>query len=89
MRYNLRIQFVEDLMMNTTLLRQASLLDIEEQIELVEAIWNGMVSRQAVPPLTQSQKTELDHRLADHLDNPENVQSWHEVKAAMLANIEQ
>ena len=76
-------------MMNTTLLRQASLLDIEEQIELVEAIWNGIVSRQAVPPLTESQKTELDRRLADHLDDPENVQSWHEVKAAMLANIAQ
>lgn len=64
-------------------------MDIEEQIELVEAIWNGIVSRQAVPPLTESQKTELDRRLADHLDDPENVQSWHEVKAAMLANIEQ
>lgn len=76
-------------MMNTTLLRQASLLDIEEQIELVEAIWNGIVSRHAVPPLTEPQKTELDRRLADHLDAPEKVQSWHEVKAAMLANIEQ
>ncbi len=73
--------------MNTTLLRQASLLDIEEQIELVEAIWNGIVSRHAVPPLTPPQQVELDRRLADHLDNPEDVQPWHEVKAAMLVHI--
>lgn len=73
--------------MNTTLFRQASLLDIDEQIELVEAIWNGIVSRHAVPLLTLTQKTELDRRLTDHLDNPEDVQPWHEVKAAMLAHI--
>ena len=29
--------------MNTQLLQQASVLDIDEQIELVEAIWDGIV----------------------------------------------
>ena len=53
--------------MNTQLLQQASVLDIDEQIELVEAIWDGIVSRGAAPALTDTQKTELDRRLADHL----------------------
>lgn len=75
--------------MNTQLLQQASVLDIDEQIELVEAIWNGIVSRGAAPPLTETQKMELDRRLADHLSNPSDVVSWSEVKASALAKIRQ
>ena len=51
--------------MNTQLLQQARVLDIDEQIELVEAIWDGIVSRGAAPSLTEVQKTERDRRLAD------------------------
>ena len=73
--------------MNTQLLQQASVLDIDEQIELVEAIWNGIVSRGAAPSLTGAQETELNRRLADHLKNPNDVIPWNEVKAAALAKI--
>ena len=75
--------------MNTYLLQQASVLDIDEQIELVEAIWNGIVSREAAPSLTKAQKTELDRRLADHLAHPDDVVSWTEVKTAALAKTRQ
>lgn len=74
--------------MNMQLLQQASVLDIDEQIELVEAIWNGIVSRGAVPPLTEAQKIELDRRLADHLENPDDVVSWDEIKASILAKMD-
>lgn len=36
--------------MNTHLLQQASVLDVDEQIERVEAIWDGIVSRGAAAP---------------------------------------
>ncbi len=75
--------------MNTQLLQQARVLDIDEQIELVEAIWDGIVSRGAAPSLTEAQKTELDRRLADYLTNPNDVISWNDVKAAALAKIRQ
>ena len=75
--------------MNTHLLQQASVLDVDEQIELVEVIWNDIVSHGAVPSLTEAQKTELDRRLADHLANPNDVISWSEVKASALAKIGQ
>jgi putative addiction module component (TIGR02574 family) len=75
--------------MNTHLLQQASVLDIEDQIELVEAIWNNIASRGAAPSLTNAQKTELDHRLTDHFENPNVVDSWNEVKAVALAKIGQ
>ena len=75
--------------MNTQLLQQASVLELDEQIELVEAIWDGIVDRNAAPLLTDAQKTELDRRLADHLANPDDVIPWSEVKAAALARIGQ
>ncbi len=73
--------------MNTNLLEQASQLDIDEQIELVEAIWNGIIGRGVVPSITDLQKKELDGRLADYLANPNDVLYWDEVKAAALAKI--
>ena len=73
--------------MKTQLLQQARALDIDEQIELVEAIWTGIVSRGLEPSLTESQKLELDRRLADHLANPNDVIAWDDVKEAALAKI--
>jgi putative addiction module component (TIGR02574 family) len=75
--------------MNTELLRQASVLAIDEQIELVEAIWDGIASRGATPSLTPAQGIELDRRLQDHLANPHDVVDWQDVKAAALAKIRQ
>jgi putative addiction module component (TIGR02574 family) len=71
--------------MNTQLLDQAKALNVDEQIELVEAIRDGIIRRGAVPPLTDAQKTELDRRLADHLANPNDTVSWNEVKTDVLA----
>ncbi len=73
--------------MNTQLLQQAKNLNINEQIELVEAIWDNIASHDAAPPLTESQRAELDRRLDDYLANPTDVESWQEVKAAALAQI--
>ncbi|MEI7695583.1 MAG: addiction module protein [Chlorobium sp.] len=73
--------------MNTKLLQQANILDVNKQIELVEAIWNGIVSRDAAPLLTEPEMTKLDRWLADHLANPDDVIGWDEVKAAALAKI--
>jgi putative addiction module component (TIGR02574 family) len=75
--------------MNSQLLQQARLLDINEQIELFEAIWDGIVKSSAAPSLTEAQKTELDQRLEDHLAAPDNVVPWSEVKTAALAKIGQ
>ena len=64
------LNFEWRLILNSQLLQQASVLDIDEQIELVEAIWDGIVSRGAAPSLIETQITELVRRLADHLANP-------------------
>ncbi|MDD5273232.1 MAG: addiction module protein, partial [Methylovulum sp.] len=75
--------------MNTQLLQQATALNIDEQLELVEAIWDNIVSHDAAPALTAAQKVELDSRLTDYLANPGDVMPWGEVKAAALTRIGQ
>lgn len=73
--------------MNTQLLDQARKLSLDEQIELVEALWDDIVERNAVPPLTEAQKAELDRRIADHEANPDDLVSWEEVRAEALGRI--
>ena len=73
--------------MNTKILEQAKELSVEEQIELVEALWDSISERGGVPPLTDAQRTELDRRIADLEKNPEDVVSWDEVKDLALARI--
>jgi len=73
--------------MNAQLLDQARKLDVDEQIELVEALWDNIIEHNAVPPLTVAQMAELDRRIADHEANPDDVVSWEEVKAEALNRI--
>lgn len=73
--------------MNAQLFEQARRLSVDEQIELVEALWDSIAERNATPALTEAQKAELDRRIADHEANPDDVVPWSEVKAAALARI--
>jgi putative addiction module component (TIGR02574 family) len=72
---------------NTSLLDQVRELSVEEQLELVEALWDSIVGRNAVPGPTNAQKAELDRRLADHAANPDDVVPWDDVKDSALTRI--
>jgi putative addiction module component (TIGR02574 family) len=73
--------------MNASLFDQVRQLSMEEQLELVEALWNNIVARNVVPGPTDSQKAELDRRLADHATNPDDLVPWDEVKDSALTRI--
>jgi putative addiction module component (TIGR02574 family) len=75
--------------MNTNLLSQARQLSVHDQLELAQALWEGIAQRDAVPLPTAGQRAELDRRLADHEANPGDVIAWRDVKAAALARIGQ
>lgn len=75
--------------MNTQLLEQAKQLSIEDQLELIEALWDSIAEHDAVPPLTDAQVAELDRRIAEHEANPGDIVPWDEVKASALARIGQ
>jgi putative addiction module component (TIGR02574 family) len=78
------VYFVE---MNTQLLDQARQLSLEDQLELVEALWDDIAGRDGIPLPTEAQKAELDRRLAEHEANPDDVARWGEVRAEVLARI--
>jgi putative addiction module component (TIGR02574 family) len=73
--------------MNNSLFDQLRNLPLEEQLELVEALWDSIGDRNTVPGPTDAQKAELDRRLADHAANPEDVVPWDEVKESALTRI--
>ena len=73
--------------MNSTLLEQARKLSAEEQLELAEALWEGLAERGAVPLPTEAQLAELRRRLAEHEAHPDDVVPWSEVQAEVQARI--
>lgn len=75
--------------MHTDLLNQVSLLTIEDQIDLVEAIWDNIAIHSSAPTITAAQREELARRLAYDIANPDDVEPWESVKAAALAFIKQ
>jgi putative addiction module component (TIGR02574 family) len=69
------------------LLEQVQKLSVNERLELIEVLWDSIVESNAVPPLTDAQKAELDRRIADHEGNPDDVVSWEEAKASALSRV--
>jgi putative addiction module component (TIGR02574 family) len=75
--------------MKNDLLQQVSELTIEDQLALVEAIWDGIVRGGAVPEPTDAQKAELDKLWTEHEENPGGVLTWDEVEATANVRMRQ
>jgi putative addiction module component (TIGR02574 family) len=59
-------------------------LSHSEKILLVEQLWDSIRAEAETSPLTETQKAELDRRLADYELNPDEGDSWSIVKARIL-----
>ena len=59
-------------------------LSVAERLVLLEELWDSIA---AATPLTDAQRIELDHRLADHEANPDEVVSWEEIKSSITARL--
>lgn len=67
------------------ILAEVTKLDVEERLDLVHAIWDSIADHpDAVPPLTDAQRAELDRRLADAEANPGAGISWEEMRRELL-----
>jgi len=62
-------------------------MSIDDRIRLVEAIWEGIAAERPTPELTETQKRELDRRLAEDEASPDDVVSWEEVNAEIKASL--
>ena len=73
--------------MKAHLLEQAKALPLDEQIELVEAIWGNIVDQDAVRLPTTTQQEELNCRLQRHLADPDKAMTLDEVAAALTNSL--
>jgi putative addiction module component (TIGR02574 family) len=56
-------------------------LGVEERLALIEELWESISGAEV--PLTDTQREELDRRLAEHKVNPDDVVPWEEVKSSL------
>jgi putative addiction module component (TIGR02574 family) len=62
-------------------------LTVAERIALVQEIWDSIAADVEGSPLTESQKQEVDRRLAAHRANPQATIPWEQVEAEALARL--
>ncbi len=71
---------------NSLLSEQILALSISEKLQLIEYIWDSLVVDADKIPLTESQKQELDRRLASYQNLENQGESWEVVKQRILNN---
>ena len=69
--------------MSPTQIEEILNLSVEERIQLVEAIWDSIADNPESLPVTEAQRRELDHRLSEHLRDPEAARPWPEVRESL------
>ncbi len=57
-------------------------LNVEQRLSLIDEIWESLDEKSI--PLSDAQRTELQHRIADHQSNPEDVVSLEDVRTKVL-----
>jgi putative addiction module component (TIGR02574 family) len=60
-------------------------LSIQQRIALAQEILDSVAAEQAISPLSEAKRTELQRRLANHAANPDDVVTWEQVEADALA----
>ena len=70
--------------MNSTSLSELFDLSVPERIHLVEALWDSIAKDASTVPLADWQRLELDACLEEYRANPEDGESWTQVKADIL-----
>lgn len=69
--------------MDAALLKAIASLPRDEQLDLVEAVWDGLVANDEAPAITDAQRDVLDARLDAMAREPEADMAWHEVRARL------
>ena len=70
--------------MSSNLTDEAKKLTVAERIVLVEEIWDSIAEDSGCFELTESQKNEIDRRLASFQANPSQGRTWDEIRAEFL-----
>lgn len=55
-------------------------LPVSERIAVVQQIWDSVAADADAIPVTPEQREELDRRLKEHEENPDDVVEWSDVE---------
>jgi putative addiction module component (TIGR02574 family) len=66
-------------MQMTATLKKIELWPLDDQIELVQMLWDRIVDSGWQPELTEEQRGEFDRRLAALDANPDDVLTWEQI----------
>ncbi len=58
-----------------------------EKIRLVQQLWEEIAEEASHFPLTEGQRRLLDERIDEHEANPDDVESWEEVRDDILRKL--
>jgi putative addiction module component (TIGR02574 family) len=58
-------------------------LTVEEQLRLVEEIWDRLIADPTTVPVPAAHLAELERRLAEHDASPDDVVAWDDLKAEL------
>lgn len=70
--------------MSSNLTDEAKKLSVPKRIVLAEEIWDSIAQDSGCFELTESQKEEIDRRLASFESNPSQGRTWDEIRAEFL-----
>lgn len=68
-------------MSTASLLSQIRQLPVSEQVELLREVWDALADSGEAIGLTPQQQRELDRRLQEHRESPEDVIPWEQARA--------
>jgi putative addiction module component (TIGR02574 family) len=70
--------------MNKVSLADVLEMNVADRILFVEDVWDTIAASPESVPLTEAQREELDRRLEAYERNPDEGESWNEVKTRLL-----
>jgi putative addiction module component (TIGR02574 family) len=70
------------------LLAELFRLSPAERIQLAEDLWDSVAAQpDALPSLTDEERTEIERRLAEHARDPSSAISWAEVRTRLWSQV--
>lgn len=63
-------------------------LTVEQRVALAQAIWDSIATEPHPPLLTDTQRQELERRVAQDEASPDEVIPWEQVEAQTLARLQ-
>ena len=62
-------------------------LPTDQQVRLLEALWDDIAGRSADLPLTEWQRQLIDDRLREHGEQPDDVEPWQSARDEVLGEL--